>query len=86
MESQCSTLAICRLVAFTAIGTVVFLEAFDWKVTLIGAFVLWFTMASVRFIEINTLRLARPNAVFLRLLLPILILPWALVTEYTATL
>ncbi|MBT3440596.1 MAG: ATP-binding cassette domain-containing protein [Euryarchaeota archaeon] len=73
-------------VAFTAIGTVVFLEAFDWKVTLIGAFVLWFTMASVRFIEINTLRLARPNAVFLRLLLPILILPWALVTEYTATL
>lgn len=73
-------------VAFTAIGTVVFLEAFDWKVTLIGAFVLWFTMACVRFIEINTLRLARPNAVFLRLLLPILILPWALVTEYTATL
>jgi len=43
-------------------------------------------MASVRFIEINTLRLARPNAVFLRLLLPILILPWALVAEYTATL
>lgn len=73
-------------VAFTAIGTVVFLGGFDWKVTIIGALVLWLTMAAVRFIEINTLRLARPNAVFLRLLLPILILPWALVAEYTATL
>ena len=70
----------------TALGTVLFLDGFDWKVTLIGAAVMWLTMSAVRLIELSTLRLSRPNAVFLRLLLPILILPWALITEYTVSL
>ena len=70
----------------TALGTVLFLDGFDWKVTLVGAAVMWLTMLAVRLIELSTLRLSRPNAVFLRLLLPILILPWALITEYTVSL
>ena len=70
----------------TGLGSILFLDAFDWKISVIGAGVLWATLLCVRFIELSTLRLARPNAVFIRLLLPILILPWALVVEYAATL
>ena len=70
----------------TAIGCVLFLDSFNWKLSLVGAGVLWVNLLCVRFIELSTLRLARPNAVFIRLLLPILILPWALVVEYAATL
>jgi hypothetical protein len=71
---------------FTTIGCVVFLEGIDWRMVIIGTFMLWITMNCVRFLELSTLRLVRPNAVFLRLLLPILILPWALITDYAATL
>jgi ABC-type lipoprotein export system ATPase subunit len=70
----------------TALGCVLFLDGINWKLSLIGSGVLWMTLLCVRFIELSTLRLARPNAVFIRLLLPILILPWALVVEYAATL
>jgi len=70
----------------TALGCVLFLDAMNWKLSLVGAGVLWMTLLCVRFIELSTLRLARPNAVFIRLLLPILILPWALIVEYSATL
>ena len=70
----------------TALGSVLFLDAMNWKLSLVGAGVLWLTLSCVRFIELSTLRLARPNAVFIRLLLPILILPWALIVEYAATL
>lgn len=70
----------------TGLGSILFLDAFNWKISVIGAGVLWATLLCVRFIELSTLRLARPNAVFIRLLLPILILPWALVVEYAATL
>ena len=70
----------------TALGCVLFLDTMNWKLSLVGVGVLWMTLLCVRFIELSTLRLARPNAVFIRLLLPILILPWALVVEYAATL
>ena len=70
----------------TGLGSILFLDAFNWKISVIGAGVLWATLLCVRFIELSTLRLARPNAVFIRLLLPILILPWALVVEYAATM
>ncbi len=70
----------------TVIGCVLFLDTINWKLSLVGAGVLWVTLLCVRFIELSTLRLARPNAVFIRLLLPILILPWALVVEYAAIL
>jgi len=71
---------------FTAIGCIVFLDGIDWRITALGTLMHWVTMSCVRFIELSTLRLVRPNAVFLRLLLPILILPWALVTDYAAGL
>ncbi|MDP6235566.1 MAG: hypothetical protein QF364_06975, partial [Candidatus Poseidoniaceae archaeon] len=62
------------------------LDGIDWRITALGTLMHWVTMNCVRFIELSTLRLVRPNAVFLRLLLPILILPWALVTDYAAGL
>ena len=68
------------------LGCVLFLGETNWILSLIGAGTLWTTLACVRFIELSTLRLARPNAVFIKLLVPILILPWALVVEYSATM
>jgi ABC-type lipoprotein export system ATPase subunit len=70
----------------SALGGVLFLDGIHWELSLIGAGILWATMSCVRFIELSTLRLARPNAVFIKLLVPILILPWALVVEYAATM
>ena len=69
-----------------ALGCVLFLDGINWELSVIGAAILWTTMSCVRFIELSTLRLARPNAVFIKLLVPILILPWALVVEYAATM
>lgn len=69
-----------------ALGGVLFLDGINWELSVIGAGILWGTMSCVRFIELSTLRLARPNAVFIKLLVPILILPWALVVEYAATM
>ena len=71
---------------FTTLGCLLLLDAFNWKLSLLGAGMLWATLTCVRFIELSTLRLARPNAVFIRLLLPILILPWALIVDFAATL
>ena len=68
------------------LGGVLFLDGINWELSVIGAGILWATMSCVRFIELSTLRLARPNAVFIKLLVPILILPWALVVEYVATM
>lgn len=69
-----------------ALGGVLFLDGINWELSVMGAGILWATMSCVRFIELSTLRLARPNAVFIKLLVPILILPWALVVEYAATM
>ncbi len=68
------------------LGGILFLDGINWELSVIGAGILWTTMSCVRFIELSTLRLARPNAVFIKLLVPILILPWALVVEYAATM
>lgn len=69
-----------------ALGGVLFLDGINWELSLIGAGILWITLTCVRFIELSTLRLARPNAVFIKLLVPILILPWALIVEYAASM
>jgi len=60
----------------------VFLQIFDWRIVLIGGIIGFVTTFSLRFLQLSTLRLARTNAVFIRLLTPILILPWAMVVEY----
>lgn len=54
---------------------------FDVKIILAGALLGIVTESVVGLISHSTLRLSRPNAVMIRLLTPILILPWALVVD-----
>ena len=53
----------------------------NWELILAGAILGAVTEAVVGLLSNATLRLARPNAVMIRLLTPILILPWALVVD-----
>ena len=53
----------------------------NWELILSGAILGAATEAVVGLLSNATLRLARPNAVMIRLLTPILILPWALVVD-----
>ena len=53
----------------------------SWELILAGAILGAATEAVVGLLSNATLRLARPNAVMIRLLTPILILPWALVVD-----
>ena len=64
----------------------IFLENLEWSIVLIGGIIALFTTTFVSFLQLSTIRLARSNAVFIRLLTPILILPWALIVDYCATL
>ena len=54
---------------------------YDWKLIASGALLGFLTASIVNWMSHATLRLARPNAVMLKLLTPILILPWALVVD-----
>jgi hypothetical protein len=58
----------------------------DIMLVLIGAIMCEGTMGGVRLLHASTQRLARPNAVFIRLLLPAFILPWALIVSWAAGL
>lgn len=78
-----SFLSGCILTTFSL---QVFLQTFDWRIILVGGIVGFTTTFCLRFLQTSTLRLARTNAVFIRLLTPILILPWAMVVEYCTTL
>jgi len=78
-----SFLSGCLLTLFSM---QIFLENLEWRLVLIGGFIALLTTAFVSFLQLSTIRLARSNAVFIRLLTPILILPWALVVDYSATL
>ena len=53
----------------------------NWELIFAGAILGAATEAVVGLLSNATLRLARPNAVMIRLLTPILILPWALVVD-----
>ena len=53
----------------------------NWNLIIAGAVLGAVTEAIVGLLNNATLRLARPNAVMIRLLTPILILPWALVVD-----
>ena len=64
----------------------IFLENVEWSLVLIGGFIALITTLFVSFLQLSTIRLARSNAVYIRLLTPILILPWALIVDYCATL
>lgn len=56
----------------------------DWQLILAGAVLGAITESIVGLLSNATLRLSRPNAVMIRLLTPILILPWALVVDTLA--
>ena len=58
----------------------------DIMLILIGAIMCEGTMRGVHLLHASTQRLARPNAVFIRLLLPAFILPWALIVSWAAGL
>lgn len=53
----------------------------DWQLIVAGALFGALTEAAVGLLSNATLRLSRPNAVMIRLLTPILILPWALLVD-----
>ena len=73
-------------IIFTAIAMQIFIQSTDYRVILIGGFVTLITSFIVRFLQMSTVRLPRNNAVFIRLLTPVLILPWGLVVDYCARL
>ena len=70
----------------TVAASYVMLGLVDLNLVLIGALMCEFAMKGVRFLNASTQRLSRPNAVFIRLLLPAFILPWALIVSWAAEL
>ena len=67
------------LTALTQLG---FDSEISVELTLIGGLLTSATMAIVRAMELATSRLARPRAAFIRILTPILILPFALLVQW----
>tara|TARA_B100001564_G_scaffold360009_1_gene384703 strand:- start:3802 stop:5019 length:1218 start_codon:yes stop_codon:yes gene_type:complete len=73
-------------IILTMFSMQLFLQEFDWRIVFIGGLVGFATTFCLRFLQLSTMRLARTNAVFIRLLTPILILPWAMIVEYCVML
>ena len=67
----------------TALASTITTEV-DWQLIVAGAVLGAITESIVGLLSNATLRLSRPNAVMIRLLTPILILPWALVVDTLA--
>ena len=72
------SLIICSII--TALACLVTGEI-DFTLIIVGGFLGVITEAIVGLLSHATLRLSRPNAVMIRLLTPILLLPWALVVD-----
>lgn len=72
------SLIICAII--TALASLITGEI-DLKLIIAGGFLGAITEAIVGSLSHATLRLSRPNAVMIRLLTPILLLPWALVVD-----
>ena len=70
----------------TTISSQIFIQSVDYRIIIIGGLISLTTTACVRFLQLSTIRLARSNAVFIRLLTPILILPWGIIVDYCAKL
>ena len=66
--------------AITALASSITAD-FDWQLIFAGAILGAVTEAIVGLLSHTTLRLSRPNAVMVRLLTPILLLPWAIVVD-----
>ena len=72
------SLIICGLLTFLAS---MITTGLDLQLVIAGALLGVVTETIVGFMAYSTLSLARPNAVMIRLLTPILVLPWALVVD-----
>ena len=72
------SLIICTLITTLASSVT---GEIDYKLILAGGILGVITEAIVGLLSHATLRLSRPNAVMIRLLTPILLLPWALVVD-----
>ena len=70
----------------TAIAMQIFIQSVDFRIIVAGGIIALVTSFAVRFLQMSTIRLARSNAVFIRLLTPILILPWGIVVDYCTKL
>ena len=70
----------------TMLSSQIFLQDLDYRILIIGSLITVGTTQCVRFLQLSTIRLARSNAVFVRLLTPILILPWGYIVDYCAKL
>lgn len=66
----------------TALTQLGFDSELSWILTLIGGLLTAATMAILRTMELATSRLARPRAAFVRILTPVLILPFALLVQW----
>ena len=64
----------------------IFTQSVDFEIVIVGGLITLSTSFAVRFLQMSTIRLARSNAVFVRLLTPILILPWGIIVDYCAKL
>ena len=73
-------------IILTGISSQIFIQSVDYRIIIIGGLIAFATSACVRFLQLSTIRLARTNAVFIRLLTPILILPWGIIVDYCAKL
>ena len=73
-------------VIISILGMQIFLQSVDYRIVIIGGFICLSASFVVRFLQLSTIRLARSNAVFIRLLTPILILPWGIIVDYCAKL
>ena len=72
------SLIVCGLLTFLAS---MITTGLDLQLVIAGALLGVVTETIVGFMSYSTLSLARPNAVMIRLLTPILVLPWALVVD-----
>lgn len=70
----------------TVAASYLMLGLIDLYLVLIGALMCELTIKAVRFLNTSVQRLSRPNAVFIRLLLPAFILPWALIVSWATEL
>ena len=69
---------------WTIISSYIFLENIEAIVVIVGSLSTLFCSLIIGFLQLTTNKLSRPQAVFIRLLTPILILPWSIVvTELT---
>jgi len=68
----------------TMLSSYIFTGELALNLIVVGALIGEITMVGVRLLNNSTQRLARPNAVFIRLLQPAFILPWALVVSWVA--